>query len=125
TTVHANTPRDALSRIETMVLMAGMDLPSKAIREQMVSALHMIVHVKRFEDGVRRVSSICEITGLEGLTPQTQEIYKFDRRGKKGKQVVGDFVATGVVPRVVEELRERDVMLPMSMFQKPRGHADV
>src|SRR5205814_5425572 len=70
TTIHANSPRDALARLETMVLMAGIELPSRAIREQMVSALHLIVHVRRYEDGVRRVASIAEITGLEGLTPQ-------------------------------------------------------
>src|SRR5437667_658697 len=71
TTVHANTPRDALARLETMVLMAGIELPQRAIREQMVSALHYIVHVKRYEDGVRRVASIAEITGMEVLTPHT------------------------------------------------------
>ena len=85
TTVHANTPRDALARLETMVLMAGIDLPERAIREQMVSALHYIVHVKRFEDGVRRVAGIAEITGLEGLTPLTQEVFRFERRGAKAR----------------------------------------
>jgi pilus assembly protein CpaF len=69
TTVHANTPRDALARLETMVLMAGTELPSRAIREQIVSALHLIAHVRRYEDGVWRVASIAEIIGLEGLTP--------------------------------------------------------
>src|SRR5262249_51464320 len=75
TTVHANTTRDALARLETMVLMAGIELPSRAIREQIVSALHLIVHVKRYEDGVRRVASIAEIVGLEGTTPLTQELF--------------------------------------------------
>ncbi len=84
TTVHANSPRDALARLETMVLMAGLDLPSRAIREQMVSALHLIVHVRRYEDGVRRVESIVEITGMEGLTPQLQEIFRFERRRADG-----------------------------------------
>ncbi len=86
TTVHANSPRDALARLETMVLMAGVELPSRAIREQIVSALHLIVHVRRFEDGVRRVASIAEIIGLEGLTPLTQEIFRFERRGRKGRK---------------------------------------
>ena len=85
TTVHANTPRDALARLETMVLMAGLELPSRAIREQIVSAIQLIVHVKRYEDGVRRVASIAEITGLEGNTPLTQEIFRFERRGRKGR----------------------------------------
>jgi pilus assembly protein CpaF len=125
TTVHANTPRDALARLETMVLMAGTELPSRAIREQLVSALHLIVHVRRYEDGVRRVASIAEIVGMEGLTPLTQEIYRFERRGRKGRAVLGEFVATGIVPRLVEELRERDVELPMSLFRKPKGADDA
>ncbi len=91
TTVHANSPRDALRRLETMVLMAGVELPSRAIREQITSALHLIVQVRRFEDGVRRVSAIVEMLGLEGLTPLTQEIFKFERRGRKGKSITGAF----------------------------------
>jgi pilus assembly protein CpaF len=90
TTVHANSPRDALSRLETMVLMAGIELPSRAVREQIVSALHLIVHVRRFEDGVRRVASIAEITGLEGLTPLTQDVFHYTRRGRKGRVLLGD-----------------------------------
>lgn len=125
TTVHANSPRDALARLETMVLMAGVELPSRAIREQIVSALYLIIHVARFEDGVRRVAAISEIIGLEGLTPLTQEIYRFQRRGRKGKSVLGDFVATGIVPRMVDELRDRDVPIPMSLFQKPKGTVDA
>ncbi len=121
TTVHANSSRDALARLETMVLMAGVDLPSRAIREQVVSAIYLIVHVRRFEDGVRRVSTISEIIGLEGLTPLTQEIFKFERRGRKGRSVIGEFVATGIVPRMVEELREREIQVPMNLFQKPKG----
>jgi pilus assembly protein CpaF len=121
TTVHANTPRDALSRLETMVLMAGVELPSRAIREQVVSALHYLVHVKRYEDGVRRVASIAEITGLEGLTPLTQELFRFERRGRKGRMLLGEHVATGIVPRLVDELRERDIAVPLSLFQKPKG----
>jgi pilus assembly protein CpaF len=124
TTIHANSPRDALARLETMVLMAGIDLPSRSIREQIGSALHFIIHVRRYEDGLRRVSSISELIGMEGLTPLTQEIYRFDRRGRKGRNVIGEFVATGVVPRLVDELRERDVVLPMTLFKKPREAGD-
>jgi pilus assembly protein CpaF len=121
TTVHANSSRDALARLETMVLMAGIDLPSRAIREQIVSAIYLIVHIRRYEDGVRRVAAIVEIIGLEGLTPLTQEIFKFERRGRKGRSVTGAFVATGIVPRMVDELRERDIQVPLSLFQKPKG----
>jgi pilus assembly protein CpaF len=118
TTIHSNSPRDALSRLETMVLMAGADLPSRAIREQIVSALHLIVQVRRYEDGARRVESIAEITGIEGIVPQLQEIFKFERRGKTARSVQGEFVATGIVPRLVEELRDRGDEIPLAIFQK-------
>lgn len=123
TTIHANSPRDALARLETMVLMAGFELPSRAIREQMVSALHVLVQVRRYEDGARRVECIAEITGLEGPTPQLQDIFRFERRGRRGRNVTGEFVAAGIVPRFVEELRDRDVVVPMEIFQKPRPAA--
>ncbi|PQO38632.1 CpaF family protein [Blastopirellula marina] len=117
TTIHANSPRDALSRLETMVLMAGLDLPSRAIREQIVSAIQIIVHVRRYEDGVRRVESIAEIAGLEGNTPQLQEIYRFRHQGRDGKRIQGIHQATGIVPRVVDQLRSLGTELPMSLFQ--------
>jgi pilus assembly protein CpaF len=120
-TVHANSPRDALSRLETMVLMAGTELPSRAVREQIASAIQMVVHVRRFDDGVRRVESIAELTGLEGVTPLLQDIYVFRRRGREGRKVLGDFNATGIVPRLVEELRDQGVSVPMSLFQQPSG----
>jgi pilus assembly protein CpaF len=118
TTIHANSPRDALARLETMVLMAGMELPSRAIREQIGSALHFVVHVRRFEDGVRRVDSIAELSGIEGLTIQLQDIFRFERQGRRGRLIEGRFAATGVVPRVVGELRERGIDVPMSWFQR-------
>ncbi len=130
TTVHANSPRDAFARLETMVLMAGLELPSRAIREQIVSALHLVVSVRRYEDGVRRVESVAEIVGMEGLTPQLQDIFRFERRGRAaqrgedgrearaGRQVAGEFVAMGIVPRVLEELAERGIDVPRNIFQK-------
>ena len=124
TTVHANSTRDALNRLETMVLMAGLELPSRAIREQIVSALHFIVQVRRFEDGVRRVESIAEITGLEGGTPLLQDVFRFQQTGRAGRKILGSFVATGVVPRLAQELRERGIEVPMNLFQKSGG-ADV
>jgi pilus assembly protein CpaF len=120
TTIHANSPRDALSRLETMVLMAGLELPSRAIREQIVSAIQVLVAIRRFEDGVRRVASVAEITGLEGTTPLIQDIFRFERRGKRGKSVVGEYVATGIIPSFIDELREQDVAVPLHIFQKPR-----
>ena len=117
-TIHANSPRDAMSRLETMVLMAGTELPSRAVREQIVSAIHLLVQVKRYDDGVRRIESIAEITGLEGTTPQMQELFGFRRRGKQGRRLVGHFAATGVVPRMVEELREEGIQIPAQLFQR-------
>jgi pilus assembly protein CpaF len=117
-TVHANSPRDALSRLETMVLMAGVELPSRAVREQIVSAIHLLVHVRRCDDGVRRIESVAEITGLEGLTPLMQEIFMFRRRGREGRRIVGHFAAMGVVPHMVEELREQGIHVPIAMFQR-------
>lgn len=119
TTIHANSPRDAISRVETMVLMAGVDLPVRAIREQITSALQILVHVRRGEDGVRRVESIAEITGMESNVPAMQDIFTFRRRGRQGKQVAGDFVPTGVVPRFVQALREEGTEFPLEIFQQP------
>jgi pilus assembly protein CpaF len=117
-TIHANSPRDALARLETMVLMAGVELPSRAVREQIVSAIHLLVHVRRYDDGLRRIESVAEITGLEGLTPLMQEIFAFRRHGRQGRRIIGHYTATGVVPRLVEELREQGVQVPAGLFQR-------
>jgi pilus assembly protein CpaF len=118
TTVHANAPRDALNRLETMVLMAGIELPSRAIREQIASALHFIVHVRRCDDGVRRVESIAEITGLEGGTPLLQDIFRFVQTGRTGRKIVGSFQPTGIVPRLMHELREKGIETDLTLFQR-------
>jgi pilus assembly protein CpaF len=118
TTVHANSPRDALTRLETMVLMAGLDLPSRAIREQICSALHFVVHVRRCDDGVRRIESIAEITGMEAGTPLLQDIFRYQQTGRQGRKQVGDFHATGIVPRLVHDLRERGIDFPLNIFQR-------
>ncbi len=115
-TIHANSPRDALARLETMVLMSSVDLPSRAIREQIVSALEVVVHVRRYEDGVRRVESVAEVVGLEGSTPLLNDLYNFKQRGREGRRVQGSFVPTGVVPRMAEVLRDRGTPLPTSLF---------
>jgi pilus assembly protein CpaF len=120
TTVHANSPRDALARLETMVLMAGLDLPSRAIREQITAALNLVIHIRRYEDGVRRVESIAEVLGLEGNTPQLQDIFRFEPISRSGKRITGQFAATGIVPRLAEELRDREFAVPTSLFQRPK-----
>jgi pilus assembly protein CpaF len=118
TTVHANSPRDAVARLETMVLMAGLDLPSRAIREQISAAVDLIISVRRYDDGVRRVESISELTGMEELTPQLQDIFVFKQRGRKDRQIIGDFQPTGIVPRRVHLLRERGFDIPLEMFRR-------
>ena len=122
TTVHANSPRDALSRLETMVLMAGTELPSRAIREQITSAVQLLVHVSRGEDGVRRVHSVCELTGLEGDTPLLQEVFRWRRSGRGERRLEGRFEATGITPRLAERLRERGAEVPPAWFVQ--GGAD-
>jgi pilus assembly protein CpaF len=101
-----------------MVLMAGTELPSRAVREQIVSAIQLLVHVRRYDDGVRRVESVAEITGLEGSTLQMQELFAFRRRGKQGRRVVGHFSATGVIPRMVDELRDEGVQVASSLLHR-------
>ena len=120
-TIHANSPRDALARLETLVLMAGLDLPSRAIREQIVAALDLIVHVRRDEDGRRRVASIAEIVGMEGETPLLQDVFVFRRRGFERGRVLGEHAATGIVPRFVPALRERGAEVPVAWFQAQGG----
>ncbi|MBV8153821.1 MAG: Flp pilus assembly complex ATPase component TadA [Candidatus Eremiobacteraeota bacterium] len=107
TTIHANTPRDCLSRIETMVMMAGFDLPSRAIREQVSNAIDLVVQVARLRDGSRKIIAITEVVGMEGETVTTQDIVTFAQRGldKEGR-VVGDFVYSGVQPNCVDRFSE-------------------
>jgi pilus assembly protein CpaF len=118
-TVHANSARDALSRLETMILMAGSNLPDRAMREQIASALDLVVQVTRLADGTRRITSIVEITGMEGQVTATQEIYRFRRQGvaPDGK-VQGVFEATGIRPTFTEKLQVAGVDLPASMFSE-------
>jgi len=118
TTLHANSPRDSLSRLETMVLMAGMELPSRAIREQIASAINLIVHTARLSDGSRKVMRIEEITGLEGDVITLQPLYVFRQRGFDARgRVAGYFTATGAVPDFVNALRERRIEVDMSLFK--------
>ena len=113
TTIHANSPRDAISRLETMILMAGTNLPARAMREQIASAIDLIVQLSRLTDGTRRVVSIVEVTGMEGDVITTQEICQFRRRGiaPDGK-VVGQFETTGIRPHFLERLKVAGVEVP-------------
>jgi pilus assembly protein CpaF len=117
TTVHANSPRDALARLETMILMAGTNLPNRAMREQISSALDVIVQTQRLADGVRRITSIVEVTGMEGEVVTTQEVFRYRRRGvtPEGK-IIGQFEATGIRPMFTERLRIAGIDVPARMF---------
>jgi len=118
TTAHANTPRDMLRRMEVMVLMAGMDLPVSAIREQIASAVHIVIQQSRFGDGTRKITNISEITGMESGTVQLNEIFKFQQDGfDENGRVKGDFVATGTVPNFYDELQARGIAVDMSIFK--------
>lgn len=118
TTCHANNPRDALSRLENMVMMAGFELPSSAIREQIASAIHLIVQQTRMPDGSRKIVKISEVTGREGSMILLQDIFTFEQEGFDEKfHVIGHHTATGNIPRFVEELRQAgDLELDMSVF---------
>lgn len=117
TTVHANTPRDVISRLETMVLMSGMDLPLRAIREQVAAAIDLIVHEARFSDGSRRITYVTEVCGQEGEQITMQDIFTFKQTGiDENGRVIGDFVPTGAVPTFMEEIEARGLQLDRSIF---------
>lgn len=115
-TIHANSARDALSRLETMMLMAGISLPERALREQAASALDIIVQLTRLSDGSRKVVEFAEVTGMEGSTITTQTIFKFDQRGVENGKVVGEFVATGVMPSFMDRLERHGFRIPNTHF---------
>ena len=121
-TIHANSPRDALARLETMVLMAGFEIPAKAIREQMSSSLNVIIQVARLSDGTRRVIKVTEITGMEGDVIAMQDIFLFERQGvdQEGK-VLGVFRATGVRPKFADTMSTAGIYLTTNMFANHRG----
>ncbi len=118
-TCHANSPVDALRRVETMVLMGEVALPLAAVREQMVSALDLVVQVARLSDGTRRLTSIAEITGMEGETITMQEIFLFERTGVDAQgTVIGRFKPTGIRPRFAERLKASGMQLPRVFFEE-------
>jgi pilus assembly protein CpaF len=122
TTIHANSPRDALSRLETMVAMAGLNLPDTAIRRQIASAIDVVVQVTRLSDGTRKVTSIAEITGMEGEIVTMQDIFTFRKRGvKETGEVLGEFEPSGIRPKFAERLTVTGVHLPAAMFEVPRA----
>lgn len=120
-TVHANTPRDALARIENMVLMASLELPDRAIREQIASALHLLIQLQRGTDGVRRVTHVTECTGMEGQIVTLQDLFKFQQTGitEDGK-IIGQQAPTGIRPTFAEKFEQAGVILPADLFMPRR-----
>jgi pilus assembly protein CpaF len=120
TTLHANSPRDALRRLETMVLMSGMDLPVRAIREQIASAVDLIVHQARLRDGSRRVTSMTEVQGMESNTILMQDIFVFDQKGYRDGKVIGTLRPTGVRPKFAEQIEAAGIHLLPEIFGAER-----
>ncbi len=117
TTLHANTPRDALARLETMISMAGLNLPTKGMRQQIASAINVLIQVERLSDGRRKIVNISEITGMEGDIITMQDIFVFEREGvDEAGNVIGSFKATGIRPRFTDRMMAYGVELPVSLF---------
>lgn len=122
TTMHANSPRDMIKRLETMVLMAGFDLPVKAVREQISMAIQVVVHQERMLDGVRRITAITEIFGMEGETITMQDIFHFEQQGiNENGRIIGELVPTGLRPKYLERLHAHGVDAPMELFTPKMG----
>jgi pilus assembly protein CpaF len=116
TTAHSNSPRDTLARIETMALMAGMDLPVRAIREQVASAINLIVHQERMRDGSRKVVNITEVSGMEGDVITMTDIFLFEQSGYEDGKVIGRLRPTGLRPKFIDKIEASGIHLPASIF---------
>jgi pilus assembly protein CpaF len=121
TTIHANSPRDALARMETMVMTSNLNIAEKAIRRQIISAISLVVQVARFSDGSRRLTHITEITGMESDVITMQDIFVFQNQGVSSEgRTVGNFTATGIRPKFAERLKVAGFELPSKMFETGR-----
>ena len=116
TTAHSNSPRDTLSRLETMVLMAGMDLPLRAIREQISAALDVVVHQERMRDGTRKITKVTEVQGMEGDVIVMQDVFMFEQQGIEAGKVIGRLKPTGIRPKFMEKIEASNIHLPPTIF---------
>jgi len=116
TTAHSNSPRDTLARLETMVLMAGMDLPLRAIREQIAAALDVVVHQERMRDGTRKITKVTEVQGMEGDVIVMQDVFMFEQQGIEGGKVIGRLKPTGIRPKFMEKIEACNIHLPPTIF---------
>ncbi len=126
TTVHANSPRDSLSRLETMISMASLDLPEKGMRQQIASAVQVVIQVSRLSDGTRKVMQISEIVGMEGDVITMQDIFQYERQGMDGDKVIGRFRASGIRPRFSDRLKAFGIDLSSMLFSdlaEPQGRS--
>jgi pilus assembly protein CpaF len=118
TTVHANSPRDAVARLETMAMMANLNLPEKAVRRQIASAVSLVIQIARFNDGTRRVTHMTEITGMEDDIVSMQDVFVFEKQGVGPEgRVLGAFTPTGIRPKFAEKLKASGIAVPASMFE--------
>ena len=119
TTIHANSPRDAIARMETMAMMANLNLPEQAIRKQIASAITLVVQVSRFHDGMRRVTHISEITGMEDDVVSMQDVFVFDKKGVSPEgHTLGTFTATGIRPKFADKLAASGISFPAGFFEQ-------
>jgi pilus assembly protein CpaF len=116
TTLHSNSPRDTLSRLETMTLMAGMDLPARAVREQISSAINLVVHQERLRDGTRKIIYITEVSGMEGEVITLTDLFVFEQSGIENGQVIGRLRPTGLRPKFMDKIEASGIHLPPSIF---------
>ncbi len=117
TTVHANNPREAVARLETLCLMAGMDLPAKAIREQIAGAINLIIQIGRLSDGSRKIKNITEVVGMQGDVVTLQEVFKFKEEGyTKDRKIIGQFQASGIIPSFIDKFEQRGISIPRGLF---------
>ena len=121
TTIHSNSPRDTLRRVETMVLMAGLDLPLRAIREQVASAIDLVVHLERLRDGTRKTVQVAEVQGMEGDSVVMQDIFIFEQTGLQNGRVVGALKPTGLRPKFAEKFAQNNIELPADIFSPPEA----
>jgi pilus assembly protein CpaF len=115
-TAHSNSPRDTIARLETMVLMAGMDLPIKAIREQIASAVHLIVHQDRMRDGTRKITRVTEVQGMEGDVVTMSDIFVFEQTGMENSKIIGRLKPTGLRPKYIDKIIDAGIQLPPQIF---------
>jgi|GEM_PF-25463 len=124
TTVHANNPKEAIGRLETLCMMAGMDLPIKAIREQIAGSVNLIVQIQRLSDGSRKLISVSEVQGMQGEVVTQQEVFRYVEKGfDKNRKIIGQFQATGLIPKFIEKFEKRGLIIPKSLFSNEAQQA--